>query len=105
LDGRIFVTLSVCGQQNGAQISADFQNVTMGGFIPSGNGYSQDVTPNGDWNTNSVPQTHGLVMVQTDARRHVRQGANFHGDGVVVGAQPKSWPAATALNTEYWFGQ
>jgi hypothetical protein len=105
LDGRIFVTLSVCGQQNGDQISVDFQNVAMGGFIPGGNGYNQDVAPNGDWNTNSVPQSHGLVMVQTDVRRHVRQDANFHGEGVVIGAQPKSWPTATALNTEYWFGQ
>lgn len=105
LDGRIFVTLSVCGEQNGDQISADFQNVTMGGFIPGGNGYSNEVIPNGDWNTNSVPQTHGLIMMQTDVRRHVRQGASFHGEGFVIGAQPKSWPSATALNTEYWFGQ
>lgn len=105
LTGRIFVTLKVCGQQNGDQITADFQNVTMGGIVPGGNGYSNEVVPNGDWNTHSDSQTHGLIMRQTDLRPHVRQNANFHGDGMVVGAQPKSWPAATALNTEYWFGQ
>lgn len=100
LIGRIYVTLKICARDNGDQITADFEDVTVGGFNPIGNGYNNDVILYGDWTLN---EAHGLVMRQTALTPSTRrQHANFHGEGSVAGAQPGSWSEAVAQNAEHW---
>jgi hypothetical protein len=115
--GRLYFAVLICGADNGDVIKADFQNVTVGGFNPQGNGLSNDVIPYADWNTKDY-NYWGLSIKQTnyDDVRHRIQGANFHAEGTMTGMpQGLDWdtvegatgkgPQATALNAEYWFGQ
>ncbi len=114
LVGRIFFSVLVCGRNNGDVVKADFENVTIGGFIPNGNGKSNDVVPYFQWNTRNY-NFWGLSIQQTN---HVNmwQGANFHAEGTITGMPPGlDWdtvepatgkaPQATALNAEFWFNQ
>jgi hypothetical protein len=117
LVGRIYFGVLICGADNGDVIKADFQNVTVGGFNPQGNGLSNDVIPYSDWNTKDY-NYWGLSIKQTnyDDVRHRIQGASFHAEGTMTGMpQGLDWdtvegatgkgPQATALNAEYWFGK
>lgn len=117
LVGRIYFGVLICGADNGDMVKADFQNVTVGGFNPQGNGLSNDVIPYGEWNTRDY-NYWGLSIKQTNYSdvRHRIQGANFHAEGTMTGMpQGLDWdtveaatgkgPQATALNAEYWFGQ
>lgn len=114
---RIWFGVLICGADNGDVVEADFENVTAGGFIPQGNGFSNEVRLFSDWNTRDY-NFWGLSIQQTnyDDIRHRLQGANFHAEGTMTGMPPGlDWdtveqatgkgPQATALNAEYWFGQ
>ncbi len=114
---RIYFDVLICGADNGDVVKADFENVTVDGFIPQGNGFSNDVKLSGPWNTTDF-NNFWLTIQQTnlDDIRHRFQGANFHAEGTMKDMPPGlDWdtveritgkpPQATAMNAEYWFGQ
>lgn len=121
LEGRIYFGVLICGADNGDTVNADFENVTVGGYIPdpAGNGFANEVKLSGPWNTTDY-NFWGLRIQQTntsiDDVRHWIYGANFHAEGVMTGMPPGlDWdtveaatgmgPQATAMNAEYWFGR
>jgi len=113
LVGRITFTTKIGGGNNGDFVVADFENVTIGGFIPQGNGlFGNQVMPSPHWNTSDF-NLFGLSIKPVGEDR-LSQGINLHGEGTVQGLAPgQNWHnpppgttvEATAVVVEYWFNR
>ena len=94
---------------NGDYVSAQFNNVTLDGSVPGGNGaQNNQVTPNGTWNveTYSNFNNQGLSFRQQGSPNKA-QGASFSAEGTARGLpEDPHWHAAQSrtMIAEYWFG-
>lgn len=110
---RLFFQTEVNVARNGDSVDATFTDVRIGGHIPTGNGRSTNVEPNGVWNTTSF-DFYNLDMVQLDGDI---QGADMRGSGTASGVPPgHDWHtvetvrpgeplAAIGMIAEFWHNQ